>query len=127
MKYFGILIVLAILLSACDSELNYVYSVENAGTNIIQVNSISEFEALDSMVQTVILAPGEKAEVAEYQFIGSTDDIESEPIYIELLEITNQNSFDYNKDPFDASLWEKVAQDKNNGTFLLKVTDEDFL
>jgi len=127
MKYLFYLVCCALFLASCDPELHHAYSVENSGTQSIQVrfSELSEPEFLEETIN-VTIEPGDTREITNYAGIGTTKDIESHSIRIEELEISNDDGEPYNKDPYENSLWEKTAIDKNHGEFLLKVADGDF-
>lgn len=126
MKHLMILVVASItLLTACDPELNYFYSIENLTTSDLEVSALVQF-ADDSTLVVTVIPPNETREVESYHFIGTTKTIDTDPIYLETLLINNMDGLTYNKDQFDSSRWEKEKDGRNDGFFLLKVDEEDF-
>ncbi len=125
MKNFFLFAIISVVLTSCDPELNYFYSIENNGTEAVTVRSLVSFSD-DTNATTTIIEPGETVEFAEYNFIGTTDNIDSDDVYFEVLEIVNSTETGYNKDPFNADLWEKTAVNRNDGEWLLSIDDADF-
>ncbi len=125
MKNILLFTILMVVLTSCDPELNYFYSIENNGTDIVTVRSMVSFSD-DTIASTIRVDPGQTVEFAEYHFIGTTENIESDDVYFDLLEITNSTEAAFKKDPLNAELWEKRAVNRNDGEWLLPIDDSDF-
>lgn len=125
MRYLILWIFGSVIFASCDPELNYYYSIENTTDEDILVSSLPTF-ADDTIATLTIISANSTVEFDSHHFIGTTENIDSDPIYLEVLEITNADSIPYNQDPLDDSLWEKEKDGRHDGFFLLKVFEEDF-
>lgn len=126
MKHLVCLVIFSsFIFSSCDPELNYFYSVENLTPNEIEVTS--QLDLIDDpTLNTITIPPNSTIEIGSYHFIGTTKTIDSDPIYLERIDIINDDGADYNKDPFDNALWVKTKDGRHDGYFLLQVVEEDF-
>lgn len=126
MKHLVCLVIFSsFIFSSCDPELNYFYSVENLTENEIDVTS--QMDLIDDpTLNTITIPPNSTIEIGSYHFIGTTRTIDTDPIYLERIDIINDDGADYNKDPFDNALWVKTKDGRHDGYFLLQVVEEDF-